>query len=326
MIEKIININPIIIIDINIKVKSTMSVSKPLIMVVDDNQDILFNLKLILEANHYDIKTATSGKKALELLSTLDKVPDVIISDIMMPKMNGYEFFAAVSINPQLNRIPFLFLTAKSTPEDIRLGKMLGVDDYITKPFKKEDLLASISGKISRIKKTNLIDEEIKQIFSSLNIKMQPSIHNKDQPSLCLFLVFWDDIIGPFLKQSYPSEENCTISINTIGKQLFHAATSIYGHDKITKAQGLLLNIENIEKQGYVFFDSLPDKGERYGEKQYMLSVIAPILNYFDSLKIRELLIEISEKIKTEQRWEIKEYWDRLLEVMSARSPLLNPQ
>ncbi|MCK4381363.1 MAG: response regulator [Candidatus Lokiarchaeota archaeon] len=303
-----------------------MSVSKHLIMVVDDNQDILFNLKLILEANNYDIKTANNGKKALEMLSTLDKVPDVIISDIMMPKMNGYEFFAAVSTNPQLNRIPFLFLSAKSTSEDIRLGKMLGVDDYITKPFKKEDLLASISGKIARNKKANLIDEEIKQIFSSLNIKMQPSILNKDQPSLCLLLVYWDDVTGPFLKQSYPSEKNCLISINTIGKQLFHAATSIYGHDKITKAQGILLNIENIENQGYVFFDSFPDKDERFGEKQYMLSVIAPILTYFDSLKIKDVLIEISEKIKNEQNWEIKEYWDRILEVMSDRSPLLNPQ
>ncbi len=302
-----------------------MSDSKSLLMVVDDNEDILFNLKLILEANNYNITTAINGKTALKVLLTLEKVPDIIISDIMMPDMNGYEFFTAVSSNPKLSRIPFLFLTAKSTPEDIRLGKMLGVDDYITKPFRKEDLLASISGKIARNKKSNLIDEEIKQIFSSLKIKMHPSIVNKDQPSLCLLLVYWDDVAGPILKRSYPSEENCTISINTIGKQLFHAATSIYGHDKITKAQGIMLNIENIEKQGYAFFDSFPDKDERYGEKQYMLSVIAPILTYFDSLNIREVLKVISEKIQTQQNWDIKEYWEKILDVMSARSPLLNP-
>ncbi len=302
-----------------------MSDLKPLLMVVDDNEDILFNLKLILEANNYNITTAINGKTALKMLLTLEKVPAIIISDIMMPDMNGYEFFTAVSSNPKLSRIPFLFLTAKSTPEDIRLGKMLGVDDYITKPFRKEDLLASISGKIARNKKSNLIDEEIRQIFSSLKIKMHPSIVNKDQPSLCLLLVYWDDVAGPILKRSYPSEENCTLSINTIGKQLFHAATSIYGHDKITKAQGVMLNIENIEKQGYAFFDSFPDKDERYGEKQYMLSVIAPILTYFDSLKIREVLKVISEKIRTQQNWDIKEYWEKILDVMSTRSPLLNP-
>ena len=139
-------------------------------------------------------------------------------------------------------------------------------------------------------------------------------------------MVYWDDVAGPILKQSYPSEKNCTLSIKTIGKQLFHAATSIYGHDKITKAQGILLNIENIDKQGYLFFDSFPDKNERYGEKQYMLSVIAPILTYFDSFKIREVLKDFSEKIKTQQNWGIKEYWEKILEVMSVRSPLLNPQ
>ena len=300
--------------------------SKPLVMVVDDNEDILFNLKLILEENGYDVKTAISGKNALKILSALDKNPEVIISDIMMPDMNGYELFTAVSANPRWNRIPFLFLTAKSTPEDIRLGKMLGVDDYITKPFKKEDLIASISGKVTRNKKSNLIDNEIKKLLTSLHIEMQPSALNKDQSMLYLLLVYWDDVIGPILKRSYPSDKNCTFSISTIGKQLFHAATSIYGQDKITKAEGILLNIENIKKKGYVFFDSFPNNYERYGEKQYMLSIIAPVLTYFDSLKIREILAEISEKIKVKQGWDIKEYWERIFERLSADSSLLNPQ
>ena len=303
-----------------------MSNSKPLLMVVDDNEDILFNLKLILEPYDYDVKTAISGKKALKKLLTLDKVPDVIISDIMMPDMNGYEFFAAVSANPKWNHIPFLFLTAKSTPEDIRLGKILGVDDYITKPFKKEDLIASISGKITRNKKTNIIDDKLKQLLTSLDMELQPSISKNNILPFCLLLVFWDDISGPVLMDSHPSEKACHLSISTIGKQLFHAATSIYGHDKITKAEGILLNIENIKKKGYVFFDAFPDKNERYGEKQYMLSVIAPNITFFDSLKIREVLKEISEKIKTKQRWEIQEYWEELFEILSARSFLRNPQ
>jgi len=303
-----------------------MSNSKPLLMVVDDNEDILFNLKLILEPYDYDVKTAISGKKALKKLSKLDKVPDVIISDIMMPDMNGYEFFAAVSANPKWNLIPFLFLTAKSTPEDIRLGKMLGVDDYITKPFKKKDLIASISGKIARNKKSNIIDDKLKQLLTSLDMELRPSISKNNKIPFCLLLVFWDDISGPVLKDSYPSETACHLSIGTIGKQLFHAATSIYGHDKITKAEGILLNIKNIKKKGYVFFDAFPDKNERYGEKQYMLSVIAPNITFFDSLKIREVLKDISEKIKTKQLWEIQEYWEDLFEILSAGSLLLNPQ
>jgi len=303
-----------------------MSNSKHLLMVVDDNKDILFNLKLMLEANNYEVEIANRGKKALKILSSLKKIPDVIISDIMMPEMNGYEFFSSVSSHPQWNRIPFLFLTAKSTPEDIRLGKILGVDDYITKPFKKEDLLASISGKISRNLNSNLIDEEIKQLLTSLNIKKQPLIFNKHELMLCLLLIYWDDVAGPILKLSYPSDKDCSISISTVGKQLFHAATSIYGHDKITKAEGLLLNIENIKKQGYIYFDSIPDKNERYGEKQYMLAVITPFLTYFDSLKIRDVFKQISERIKIEQEWEIKDYWEKIVDILSTGSLILDPQ
>ena len=303
-----------------------MSNSKPLLMVVDDNKDILFNLKLMLEANNYEVEIANRGKKALKILSSLKKIPDVIISDIMMPEMNGYEFFSSVSSHPQWNRIPFLFLTAKSTPEDIRLGKILGVDDYITKPFKKEDLLASISGKINRNLKSNLIDEEIKQLLTSLKIKKQPLIFNKHEQMLCLLLIYWDDVAGPILKLSYPSDKDCSISINTIGKQLFHAATSIYGHDKITKAEGILLNIENIKKQGYIYFDSIPDKNERYREKQYMLAVITPFLTYFDSLKIRDVFKQISKRIKIEQEWEIKDYWEKIVDILSTGSLILDPQ
>jgi CheY-like chemotaxis protein len=297
-----------------------------MILIVDDNEDILFNLKIMLEKMDYDVVTATSGEEALNVLSTLETIPEVIISDIMMPNMNGYDFFSVVSSNSQWNRVPFLFLTAKSTPEDIRLGKMLGVDDYITKPFNKEDLIASISGKITRSKKSALIDDKIKQLLTSNDIEMQPSISKEEILPFCLLYVCWDDIAGPILKDSHPSDNSCHISISTIGKQLFHAATSIYGHEKITRAEGILLNIENIKRRGYVFFDSYPDKKERYGEKQFMLSVIAPNISYFISLQIKEIFHEISEHIKTKQDWEIIGYWETIYEILFNKSPLLKSQ
>jgi CheY-like chemotaxis protein len=306
---------------------SKMPESKsPLVLVVDDNRDILFNIKILLEAKGYDVKTAQSGEMAIKMLSSGEDPPEVIISDIMMPHMNGYEFFKAVSSNPQLNHIPFLFLTAKSTPEEIRFGKTLGVDDYITKPFNEKDLIASISGKIRRMRKSILIDYRIKEILTSINIELQPSISKDDQLPFCLLVVFWDDISGPILKNSYPTEDSCHISIRTIGKQLFHAATSIYGQEKITKAEGILLNIENIDKKGYIYFDSFPDVSERYKEKQYMLSIIAPNISYFESIKVRELFKEMSVRIKNDQDWDIRDYWDRIFEILSNGSLILNPQ
>ncbi|MFX1457012.1 MAG: two-component system response regulator [Promethearchaeota archaeon] len=302
-----------------------MSPTKPLLFIVDDNKDILFNLKIMLEGKDYDVLTASTGQQALEILIKQDIIPDVIISDIMMPNMSGYEFFAAVSSYPKLNHIPFLFLTAKSTPEDIRLGKMLGVDDYITKPFNEEDLLASISGKIIRNRKSKQLNEKLIQLLSSIDKESQASISKNEDITFCLLLMFWDDIAGPVLEKSFPLESDCHISINTIGKQLFHSATSIYGNNRITTAEGILLNIENIKNKGYLLFDSFPKEGERFGEKQYMLSVIAPNITYFDSLKIKEILQNISEKIKNEQDWDIKQSWKQISEILTSGSLLVSP-
>ncbi len=296
-----------------------MSLSeKSLILLVDDNQDILYNIKLLLEAKEYRVLTTISGKQAIDILSNLDELPEVIISDIMMPGIDGYDFFEHVSHNTQWGHIPFLFLTAKSTPEDIRLGKILGVDDYITKPFNEEDLLATISGKILRNKDAKKINKKINEFLDSLKIDFTPSISKEQKKLVCLFLVEWDDKIGPVLKDFYPKEKNFPIALKDLGSQLFHAATSIYGHDNITKGQGILLNIENIKNKGYLFFNSYPKEGERYGEKQYMLCLIAPEINYLESLRIKKIFKEISENLKNNLDWNIETYRETILEILTT--------
>ena len=69
---------------------------KPLILIVEDNEDLLFSLNLILESNNYRTIKAKNGKIALDKLSKLDQIPDLILSDILMPEMNGYDFFKTV--------------------------------------------------------------------------------------------------------------------------------------------------------------------------------------------------------------------------------------
>ena len=105
-------------------------------------------IKMILEHNNYNVITADNGKSALKLLMEMIEIPDLILSDIMMPEMDGYHFIKQTSKNLKLLHIPFIFLTALDSPEDKRLGKLLGADDYLTKPINEEDLLASIGGKI----------------------------------------------------------------------------------------------------------------------------------------------------------------------------------
>jgi len=119
-----------------------------LILVVEDDLALLAGISELLELSDYQVLTACNGREGLEVLKT--EVPDLIVSDIMMPEMNGYDFHAAVREIPLMTSIPFIFLTARGEKSDIRRGKSLGADDYITKPFDDEDLLVAISGKLSR--------------------------------------------------------------------------------------------------------------------------------------------------------------------------------
>ena len=298
---------------------------KPIILIVEDNNDILLNIKLTLEFNDYEVISATNGKEGLRVLSKQKKLPEIIVSDIMMPEMDGYDFFQAVSDNPRWSEIPFLFLTARSSPEDIRFGKMLGVDDYLTKPFKEADLLATISGKLARKKRAESYNEKIIDMLKTLKVEASPSISKDEKHQVVLLVVMWDDYIGPDLKQFYPEKQELPISIKELGQQLFQSAVSIYGHEDMTeKAEGILLNIENIKRYGYIFFDSYLDETTRAGERQYMIGVIAPRISYFESFKIKEILRNVSNLIKEKKilpekkDWDIRGTWEKILNVLST--------
>lgn len=119
------------------------------ILVVEDNAAMLEGIRDILEMAGYQVVTALDGQDALELME--QQPPDLIVSDIMMPRMDGYQFFSAVRANPKWLSIPFIFLTAKDQQVDVRLGKQLGADDYLTKPFEPEDLLVTVDAKLERV-------------------------------------------------------------------------------------------------------------------------------------------------------------------------------
>jgi DNA-binding response OmpR family regulator len=125
-----------------------MSNQQASILVVDDQPLSLATLQAALELDGYQIHTASNGLEALEILKVTPI--DLIIADIAMPKMNGYQLYEAVRIQAKWVHIPYIFLTARSMDSDIRYGKELGVDDYITKPFQLDDLRATISGKLRR--------------------------------------------------------------------------------------------------------------------------------------------------------------------------------
>jgi len=118
------------------------------ILVVDDEPHLLEGIRLTLETADYAVLTARDGVEALLVLQS--QPVGLILADIAMPRMNGYQLYERVRGNPQWVAIPFIFLTARAMDSDIRYGKELGADDYLTKPFNPEDLLAAVRGKLRR--------------------------------------------------------------------------------------------------------------------------------------------------------------------------------
>lgn len=121
------------------------------ILIVDDQPRLLELLSLTLKTAGYQVLTASNGFDALAVLRS--QPVDLILADIAMPGMNGYQLYQRIAEHPQWVAIPFLFLTARALDSDIRYGKQLGVDDYLTKPIEPEDLLATVSGKLRRARK-----------------------------------------------------------------------------------------------------------------------------------------------------------------------------
>ena len=125
--------------------------TKTRILVVEDDVHLLSGIRDILELEEYDVITARDGKDGLRMLAeNPDNPPDVIVSDIMMPHLDGFGLLEEVRKQDRWISVPFIFLTAKGEKHDRHRGSMLGADVYLTKPFDAEDLLVAVDSSLAR--------------------------------------------------------------------------------------------------------------------------------------------------------------------------------
>ena len=127
--------------------------SNGLILVIEDEEALRKNISEIIEHYGFRVISASTGEEGVKLAE--ESIPDIIISDIMLPGIDGFEMFARVKQLPQLKQTAFIFLTAKSTRSDARAGMNMGADDYLTKPFTKEELINSVRTRFEKLSKLN---------------------------------------------------------------------------------------------------------------------------------------------------------------------------
>jgi len=133
------------------------------ILVIEDTQNVRENICEILESENYEVFAAENGESGVEMSKNVQ--PDLVLCDIMMPGLDGYGVLTQMRKELVTSTVPFIFLTAKNTRENQRLGMELGADDYITKPFTVEDLLNSVS---TRLKRAEEFKEESEKKLTEL--------------------------------------------------------------------------------------------------------------------------------------------------------------
>lgn len=123
------------------------------LLIVDDEPNLLRAVAACLKAGDYEVSTARSGREAL--LQLAEYVPDLIVSDIRMPGMDGYQLARQLRGSPRTALVPIVFLTAKDETADRIEGFRAGIDAYLTKPFEPEELIAVVNGILIRVKRTH---------------------------------------------------------------------------------------------------------------------------------------------------------------------------
>jgi len=137
------------------------------ILVIEDETPIRENLVALLDAEGYEVISAANGRIGVEMAR--QRLPDLILCDVLMPELDGHGVYQELHQDPVTALIPFIFLTARATPADLRAGMALGADDYLTKPFTRDDLLRSVTTRLAkRTKITQYVQAKLDELRQSI--------------------------------------------------------------------------------------------------------------------------------------------------------------
>lgn len=196
---------------------------KHMVLVVDDNIDMCKFLRSILE-KHYEVETAENGIEGFKMAKSL--MPNIIISDVMMPELNGYEMTEMIKKDTALRGIPIILLTAKANITDKIDGFEYGADDYLIKPFNSKELLARIKSLIKARENEQLILQRNIEIERDLSIarQLQANIIPKENPVIPGYMIH-----SIYLPMEKVGGDLYTIIENTETIEIFIADVSGHG-------------------------------------------------------------------------------------------------
>lgn len=185
------------------------------ILVIEDNVALLEEILTALEFENFEVYGATDGEQGVEM--ALQHLPDLIVSDIMLPLLDGFGILEQLRQNPTTSTVPFIFLTARVERKDIRRGMELGADDYVTKPFTTDELLKTIRTRLNREMERNRHYEEA---INGLRQVIDHTIPHELRTPLTLILGYSDLMLADFEGLTSDQALNMVQTIHKAGLRL----------------------------------------------------------------------------------------------------------
>lgn len=193
--------------------------TRPLVLIVEDNADVAEYMSMQLR-KHYQLAIAHDGEEGLRMAT--ESVPDLIITDLMMPRMDGYELCQAVKQSEMLDHIPVIIVTAKATQEDKLRGLQMGVDAYLYKPFNAEELTLRVENLLER---TRQLREKYRQAIADNVADASEALAPRDRA----FIQRLDEMIYENMGGGDVSVDNISLALRMTPQQLRRKLIAISG-------------------------------------------------------------------------------------------------
>lgn len=298
----------------------TENIKSLTILVVDDNpQNIQLVHAILQKAGYKHVAFSTSGKKALELANSIH--PDLILLDIMMPQMDGYEVVEKLKYSESTKEIPVIFLAAKAQDKDVVKGLNLGVVDYITKPFDNEILLARIKTHLTLKYQAKLIEDEKSFLEKRVQEEVAKKLHSNAKLNALYeqssFGISFLDKNGNFLEVNNRIAELLGYSKDELLKLDFKKLTYIEDKKRNAEVFSQALN----SSEGFAEIDKRCIKKD--GSIVWFHTVFTRLKDIFDedNYYIASVCQDITERIKLTQDIKAK---DAMMIVQSRQAAMGN--
>lgn len=240
---------------------------KPTVLIVDDMTTNLLILSDLLK-DEYQIKIAKNGQKALDIVHSSDEV-DIILLDIMMPDIDGYEVCRQLKSNPKTKNIPIIFVTAKDNDADEEYGLNLGAIDYITKPFNKAIVKLRIKNHLELKLKSDLLEEL--SMYDGLT-----HIPNRR---------FFDEVFQSTYKEV--KRENKSLAVLMIDIDFFKLYNDNYGHGKGDEA------LKKVAQALQITLKRPTDLVARYGGEEFVI-----LLKDISEENVKKIALNLLQSIR----------------------------